>query len=274
MDHTSKWTVPRIRALKGERRIAVLTAYDYATARLVDEAGLPAILVGDSLGMTVLGYESTLPVTMEDMLHHTRAVVRGVTSALVVADMPFLSYQVSVEEGIDNAGRLIKNGGADAVKIEGGAFRKPLIEALVANGIPVMGHIGLMPQSVHTMGGYKIQGRDKSQAAQLEKDAVALEAAGVFSIVLEGVPSALGADITRMVAVPTIGIGAGPECDGQVLVLHDLIGLSGDSTPRFVKQYAPLGEKMREAFRAYRAEVESGVFPGPEHSYGSDPDKS
>jgi 3-methyl-2-oxobutanoate hydroxymethyltransferase len=271
MSKSRKWTVPGLQALKGKQRIAVLTAYDYPTARLVDEAGLPMILVGDSLGMTVLGYDSTLPVTMEDMLHHTRAVVRGVSRAIVIADMPFLSYQVSMEQGIDNAGRLLKDAGADAVKIEGGAFRRPLISALVANGIPVMGHIGLTPQSVRTMGGYKVQGRSLEQAEELKRDALELAGAGVFSLVLEGIPVDLARAITESLPIPTIGIGAGPHCDGQVLVLHDLLGINEDFEPTFVKRYAHLGKDMRTAFTAYREDVESGSFPGPEHGYGAKP---
>ena len=267
MKNSVKWTPDRLRALKGKRRFACLTAYDFATARLVDEAELPVVLVGDSLGMTVLGYETTLPVTMEQMLHHTAAVVRGVRKAMVVGDMPFLSYQASPGEAVANAGRFLKEAGADAVKIEGGRLRTETVRALVGNGIPVMGHLGLTPQSVRAMGGYKVQGRTAAAARALKSDAKALEAAGVFAIVLEGIPAPLARAITAAVGVPTIGIGAGPGCDGQVLVVNDLLGLSGDFTPRFVKRYAELGATMARAFAAYRDDVESGRFPGKEHCY-------
>jgi 3-methyl-2-oxobutanoate hydroxymethyltransferase len=262
-----RWTTTRIQAQKGKQKIACLTAYDYGTARLVDEAGIQLIIVGDSLGMTVLGYDSTLPVTMDDMLHHTRAVARGAPHALVVADMPFLSYQASLEQAIDNAGRLLKDGRAGAVKIEGGAFRRPTVEALVQNGIPVMGHIGLTPQSVKAFGGYKVQGRTPEQAARLLEDAHALSEAGCFAIVLEGIPAALSPSITSAVPVPTIGIGAGPGCDGQVLVIQDMLGMFSDVSPRFVKRYASLGETMNQAFRHYVQEVRDGEYPGPEHCY-------
>ncbi len=264
---TDRITTHRVRQMKGKTPIAALTAYDVVTARLLDEAGIPLLLVGDSLAMAVLGYEDTLPVTMEQMLHHTRAVVRGAARAMVVADMPFLSFQVSVEEGLRNAGRFLKEGGADAVKIEGGAFRAPLIRALVENGIPVMGHIGLTPQSVHAMGGYRVQGRSEESAAQLKEDAQAVQEAGCFVLVLEGVPAPLAKEITEAVDIPTIGIGAGPDTDGQVLVIHDLLGLSGEFRPKFVKQYAALGEAITEAVQTYRDEVEHRVFPGPEHTY-------
>jgi 3-methyl-2-oxobutanoate hydroxymethyltransferase len=267
MTEAAKWTVTRLRTLKGKAKIVSLTAYDFSTARLVDAAGIHLIIVGDSLGMTVLGYNSTIPVTMEDMLHHTRAVVRGVKRSLVVADMPFLSYQVSVEQAVDNAGRLLKDAGADAVKIEGGAFRAPVVQALIRNGIPVMGHIGLTPQSVRALGGYKVQGKTRASADQLKEDARALDEAGVFSMVLEGMPADLAGEITAAVTVPTVGIGAGPRCDGQVLVIHDLLGLYGDITPRFVKRYADVGAVIRDALAEYRKEVEEGTFPGKEHCY-------
>lgn len=262
-----KWTVDRIRQQKGKRRIVSLTAYDFTTARYVDEAGIHLIIVGDSLGMTMLGYDSTIPVTMDDMVHHARAVARGARSALVVADMPFLSYQVTQEAAVSHAGRLIKEGGADAVKIEGGAFRAATVRHLLANGIPVMGHIGLTPQSVRAFGGYKVQGKTTEAAAQLIEDAIALAEAGVFALVLEGMPAGLGADITAAVPVPTIGIGAGPGCDGQVLVVHDLLGIYEEMQPRFVKRYAAVGEVMRKAFAEYKREVEDGSFPGDEHCY-------
>lgn len=264
---TMRWTAEKIRALKGTAKVVCLTAYDCTTARMADEAGMHLLLVGDSLAMTVLGYASTLPVTMEQMLHHTAAVARGVVNALVVADMPFMSYQVSVEQALANAGRFIKEAGAHAVKLEGGAFRAETIRALVQNGIPVLGHIGLTPQSVLALGGYKVQGKVPAAAARLLEDARALEAAGVFAMVIECVPRALAAAITAAVRMPTIGIGAGPDCDGQILVTHDLLGLSGPTVPKFVKCYADLGARTAEAFRAYKADVESGRFPAAEHCY-------
>lgn len=269
IDSMKSWTTLKIRQAKGVAKLPCLTAYDHATAQLLDAAGIPLILVGDSLGMTVLGYDSTLPVTLEQMLHHTAAVARGVREALVVADMPFLSYQVSVAQGIENAGRFLKEAGADAVKIEGGAFRGDLVRALVINGIPVLGHIGLTPQSVREFGGYRVQGRSSEQAAALRADAQALCAAGVFALVLECVPAPLAAAITAEVPVPTIGIGAGAACDGQVLVSHDMLGLQESVRPRYVKRYAELARSMRAAFEAYAADVRTGVFPAPEHAYES-----
>ena len=262
-----KWTTSRIRDAKGQQKLACLTAYDYATATLIDGAGVPLALVGDSLAMAMLGYTTTLPVTMDEMLHHTAAVVRGIKDALVVADMPFLSYQVSLEQGIANAGRFIKEAGADAVKVEGGAFRAPLVEALKQNGIPVLGHIGLTPQSIKQVGGYKVQGRAPEQVAQLLADAAALEAAGCFALVLECVPEPVGQQLTAAVGIPTIGIGAGRYCDGQILVTHDMLGLHSTLTPRFAKRYAELGATMTAAFGAYKAEVEAGTFPSDEHAY-------
>lgn len=264
---TPKWTADRIKALKGTGRFACLTAYDFTTARWVDDAGLPLVLVGDSLASAMLGFATTLPVTMDQMLHHVAAVARGVASALVVADMPFMSYQVSTEQALANAGRFIKEAGADAVKLEGGAFRADTVRALVQNGIPVLGHIGLTPQSLRQMGGYKVQGRKHEDADRLVADAQALQAAGAFAIVVECVPGDLGRALTEAVTVPTIGIGAGPGCDGQVLVTHDLLGLSGQRVPSFVKQYAELGAQMKQAFLAYKAEVEAGDFPAAEHTY-------
>lgn len=266
MRTSPKWTVERLRGLKG-RRFACLTAYDFAIARLIDEAGFPLVLVGDSLGMTVLGYETTLPVTMEEMLHHTAAVVRGVRRALVVADMPFMSYQASVVEAVANAGRFLKKAGADAVKIEGGRLRVRTVRAMVDNGIPVMGHVGLLPQNVRAMSGYKVQGRTAETADALREDALALQEAGVFSLVLEGMPLAVARAITEAVAVPTIGIGAGPHCDGQILVLNDLLGLSGNFAPRFVRRYADLAKTLRAAFSRYRRDVEAGRFPQRRHCY-------
>jgi 3-methyl-2-oxobutanoate hydroxymethyltransferase len=257
-------TIHDLRAWKAEgERFAMLTAYDVATARILDEAGIPVLLVGDSVANNVLGYENTLPVTMDEMLHHTRAVARGATNALVVGDMPFLSYQVSVEDGVRNAGRFLKEGGAHAVKLEGPQVE--LTQRLVELGIPVMAHSGLTPQSVHGMGGYRVQGRGED-AARLLEEARALEKAGAFAIVLEGVPAELGAEITRALQIPTIGIGAGPGTDGQVLVINDLLGMS-DRLPRFAKAYAQVGRAIGDAAKAFAADVRSGAFPDQEHSY-------
>ncbi len=250
-----------------QEKISMLTSYDYSTAGLVDQAGLDMILVGDSLGNVVLGYENTLAVTMDDMVHHTRAVVRGTQNAMVVADMPFLSYHVSIEEAIRNAGRLIQEGGAQAVKLEGGVERVDVVKAILDAQIPVMGHIGLTPQSVNQFGGFKVQGKDLETARKLLRDAQALEKAGVFSIVLEGVPSALAKKVTEEVSVPTIGIGAGPDCDGQVLVINDMLGMFSDYVPKFVKKYVDLQPLILEALKAYKMEVEEGSFPGPEHGF-------
>ena len=263
----STWTTSRIRAAKGQQKLTCLTAYDFSTARLIDESEIQLILVGDSLAMTMLGYETTLPVTMTQMLHHTAAVARGVRNALVVADMPFLSYQVSVEQAIANAGRFIKEAGAGAVKIEGGALRCATVRALVENGIPVLGHIGLTPQSIREMGGYKVQGRTQERAGILMSDATALEEAGVFALVLECVPAELGAEITRNVGVPTIGIGAGNGCDGQVLVTHDVLGIQSQVHPKFVRRYADLAGAMKSAFAQFKQDVESGGFPSDAESY-------
>jgi 3-methyl-2-oxobutanoate hydroxymethyltransferase len=245
------------------KRFAMLTAYDFPTARILDEAGIPVLLVGDSLGSNVLGYENTLPVTMEEMLHHTRAVARGVREALVVGDMPFLSYQVSAEEGVRNAGRFLKEGGAHAVKIEGPQVE--LVHRLVDLGIPVMAHVGLTPQSVHGMGGYRVQGRGEAGARVLD-EALALEKAGAFAVVLEAMPAELGTEITRSLQVPTIGIGAGAGCDAQVLVLADVLGLS-ERPPKLAKAYADLRGEIDRAARAFAADVQDGRFPDPEHSY-------
>ncbi len=262
-------TVRDVRAFKERKeRFVMLTAYEALSARLLDEAGIPVLLVGDSLGMVVLGHDSTLPVTMEDMLHHTAAVARRVENALVVGDMPFMSYQGSVEEGIKNAGRFLKEAGANAVKLEGGGRVLDLVERLVEAGIPVMGHLGLTPQSVNQLGGYRVQGRSEEQAHELLKDAKDLEAAGIFSLVLEAVPSELAREVTKGLEVPTIGIGAGPHTDGQVLVFHDLLGITPGPAPKFVKRYAELGEEIKGAARAFAEEVAAGTYPGPEHSYG------
>src|SRR5918999_1346255 len=258
-------TIHDLRAWKAEgRRFAMLSAYDFPTARILDDAGIPVLLVGDSVANNALGYEDTLPVTMEEMLHHTRAVARGVGTALVVGDMPFLSYQVSIEEGIRNAGRFLKEGGARAIKLEGSQVE--LTARPVDLGIPVMAHVGLTPQSVHAMGGYRVQGRDEEAARRLLDQAHALEKAGAFAVVLEGIPSELAAEITRTVQIPTIGIGAGPYTDGQVLVINDLLGLN-ERVPRFVKRYANLREEIGRAVKAFAEDVEAGRFPDEERSY-------
>ncbi len=256
-----KVTVPAIRAMKGKERIGMLTAYDFPSAKVVDSAGTDIILVGDSLGMVVLGYPDTLSVTVDDMIHHTRAVTRGTARALVVGDMPYLSYHVSIEETVRNAGRFIQ-AGAHAVKIEGGKpTRIKTIEALIDAEIPVMGHIGLTPQSVNALGGFKVQGKGTEEARRLIDEAVALEQVGCFSVVLECVPTELGSYITDHISIPTIGIGAGLNCDGQVLVLHDLLGLYEGHTPKFVRKYANLADDMREAISRYLADVRNGQFP-------------
>lgn len=255
--------------MKAEGRpVTMLTAYDYPMARMVDEAGIDMILVGDSLGNVVLGYDSTLPVTMEDMLHHVKAVCRGVSRAMVVADMPFLSYQVSVEEAVRNAGRFLKETGAQAVKLEGGQEVAGAVRAIVNAGIPVVGHLGLTPQSIHQLGGFKVQGREERAARKLLSDARALEEAGAFCIVLECVPAPLAKVVTEKLQAVIIGIGAGPYCDGQVLVTHDLLGLYPKFTPRFVKKYLNLHENIAAALKQYKEEVEERTFPGPEHSFG------
>ncbi len=262
-----KWTAAKIKSLKGREKIAVLTAYDALSAAWVEAAELPAILVGDSLGMTVLGYESTLPVKMEEMLHHVAAVSRAAKQALVIADMPFMSYQPSIELGLENAGRFVKEAQADAVKLEGGALRAPLIKALVGNGIPVLGHIGLTPQSIKELGGYAVQGRGEEQVSKLMDDAMAVEQAGAFALVLECVPAILGGMISDALTIPTIGIGAGARCDGQVLVISDMLGLSGRPVPQFVKQFSNLHSQIAEAVSAFKAAVQDGKFPADEHGY-------
>ncbi len=264
----SRVTVLSLREMKerGEK-IAMLTAYDYPFANIVDEAGIEIILVGDSLGMVVLGYDSTIPVTLEDTIRHTQAVVRGTKSAMVVADMPFMTYQVSPSQALLNAGRLVQEAGAQAVKLEGGREVAKTVHTIVSAGIPVMGHLGLTPQSVHQLGGYKVQGRGEEAAARLKEDALILQEAGVFSIVLEAVPMDLAREVTESLYVPTIGIGAGPHCDGQVLVLHDLLGVFDRFTPKFVKRYAEIGQEVKRAIERYRDEVKQGLFPAEEHSY-------
>jgi 3-methyl-2-oxobutanoate hydroxymethyltransferase len=264
----SKIRITSLEEKKARREpISALSLADFTSARLADEAGIDFILVGDSLGQYFLGYENTLPVTMEEMLHHTRAVKRGVRYAMVVADMPFGSYQVSVKQGVKNATRFLKEAGAEAVKIEGGEKREELVRRILDAEIPVMGHIGLTPQSIHRMSGYKVQGKSLAAVEQLMRDAVTLERAGVFAMVLEGVPREVAAMITAEVHVPTIGIGAGPECDGQILVFHDLIGLSPDMPAKFVRQYADAAAVMTDAVQAYKSDIESRQYPSDEESY-------
>jgi len=246
--------------------ITMLTAYDYPTSLAMDKAGVDSILVGDSLGMVVLGYENTLPVTMEEMLHHCRAVARGAKTALLVGDMPFMSYQVSAEEALRNAGRFLQQGGMDAVKLEGGRERADAIRAITGSGIPVMGHLGLTPQSVNQLGGFRAQGKTAAAAKRLVEDALILEQAGCFSIVLESVPARLAELISKKISIPTIGIGAGAGCDGQVLVTHDLLGLFDRFTPKFVKKYSNFHAEMQKAFADYIEDVETGRFPAPEHT--------
>ena len=272
--NSAKVTVPELLQRKSlaadstnKKKITCLTAYDYPTARLMDEAGVDVVLVGDSVAMVVLGYESTLPLTMEESLHHTKAVRRAVQRALVVADMPFGTYQGDVHEALKNAVRFVKEAGAEAVKVEGGERRLEVIARLTEAEIPVMGHVGLTPQSVHAMGGYRVQGKTERAAEQLLRDARAVEAAGAFSIVLEGIPRELAAEITKSLRIPTIGIGAGPDCDGQVLVLHDLLGLTFQEPPKFARRYANVGEVISQAVREYCADVQGGNFPSDAESY-------
>ena len=263
-----KNTVVTFREAKlNKEKLTMLTAYDYSTAQAVDNSGINGILVGDSLGMVMLGYEDTLSVTMEDMIHHTKAVARGAKNSLVVADMPFMSYQTCVYDAVVNAGRLIKEGRAQAVKLEGGIEVCDKIEAIVKASIPVMGHIGLTPQSVNAFGGFKVQGKDEEAAKKLIEEALAIEKAGAFAVVLECVPAKLAAIISEKLSIPTIGIGAGVNCDGQILVYQDMLGLFSDFTPKFVKKYENLGEKMNIAFRKYIGEVKDGVFPAEEYSF-------
>lgn len=263
----TKWTAPKITALKGRQKIAMLTAGDTTTARLIDEAGIPCVLVGDSLGMTMLGYDSTIPVTLDQMLHHTAAVVRGVKNALVITDLPFMSYQASLEQALLSAGRCLKEAGADAVKVEGGTLRTETIRALTGNGIPVLGHIGILPQSIKSSGGYRVQGKTDADALRLLEEAKAVADAGAFALVLEGMPPDVAKEITGAIAIPTIGIGAGADCDGQVLVVHDVLGLTSGHVPKFAKRYAELGAAMTSAFAAYRREVENGTFPSDQYTY-------
>lgn len=263
-----KKTIPDFEKMKqaGEK-ISMLTAYDYPSAQLVEEAGVDTILVGDSLGMVVLGYDSTVPVTMEEMIHHTKAVRRGAAQTFVVADMPFMSY-ATIDSALINAGRLIKEGGADAVKLEGGIDIVPIVQSLTRAGIPVVGHIGLTPQTANQLGGFKVQGRDLESATQLVKDGQAIEQAGAFLLVLEAIPRQVAKQVSGALRIPTIGIGAGAECDGQVLVFHDILGLFKRFTPKFVKQYAELRSDCVNAIQQYHSEVKTGLFPSEEHTFG------
>jgi 3-methyl-2-oxobutanoate hydroxymethyltransferase len=267
-DGGNKVTTATLRARKGAaEKLAVVTAYDVVFARLADEAGIDAVLVGDSLGMVIQGEKSTLPVTVDDIVYHSRIVSRGVKRAHLIADMPFMSYQASVEDGMRAAGRLIKEGNAESIKLEGGVEVAELIRRLVAAGIPVMGHVGMTPQSVHQYGGFKIQGRTDAQRERILADARAVAEAGAYAMVIEAVPQSLAAEITQAVSAVTIGIGAGAACDGQVMVMHDLLGLEPAWKPRFVRRYAEMGKAVGEAFAAYAADVRSGRFPGPQESF-------
>lgn len=268
-----KFTVKSFQEAKNNnRKITMLTAYDYSMAKMVDEAGVDAILIGDSLGMVFQGNDSTLPVTVDEIIYHTKAVVRGSKRALIISDMPFMSYHVSKEDAVRNAGRLVKEGGAHAVKLEGGTKYAEIIKAIVDAQIPVMGHIGLTPQSVNAFGGFKVQGKDEAAAKQIIEDAKALENAGAFAITLEGIPAKLAKIVTETVNVPTIGIGAGKDCDGQVLVINDMMGMFSDFVPKFVKQYAKLNIDINTALKAYISEVASGAFPTDNHTFSIDSD--
>lgn len=266
-----KFTVKSFQEAKNNnQKITMLTAYDYSMAKMVDEAGIDAILIGDSLGMVFQGNDSTLPVTVDDIIYHTKAVVRGANRALIVSDMPFMSYHISKEDAVHNAGRIVKEGGAHAVKLEGGAKYAHIIEAIVDAQIPVMGHIGLTPQSVNAFGGFKVQGKDEAAAKQIIEDAKAIEKVGVFAITLEGIPAKLAKLVTESVSVPTIGIGAGKDCDGQVLVINDMLGLFSDFVPKFVKQYAKLNGDINNALKEYIREVDTGEFPTQAHTFSID----
>ncbi|CAI7988887.1 3-methyl-2-oxobutanoate hydroxymethyltransferase [Geodia barretti] len=261
-------TVPEVCSMKEKgEKIVCLTAYDYCLARILDESGIDILLVGDSLGSVVQGHDSTLPVTVDDVIYHTKAVVRGRRRALVVSDMPFMTFQLGVDEAKRNAGRLVQEGGAESVKLEGGVTQAATIEGLVKMGVPVMGHVGLTPQSVHQFGGYRIQGRGEADARAILDDAMAVEQAGAFAVVLEGMPVQLAREITQRVSIPTIGIGAGMHCDGQILVVHDMLGLFDDFTPKFVKRYANLKETIGGAVRSYMEEVRTEAFPAEEHTF-------
>lgn len=264
----SRITVTNLKEMKSRKeKISMITAYDFPSARIAAEAGIDTILVGDSLGMALLGYDTTLPVTMDVMIHHTKAVTRGSGDCMVIGDMPFLSYHLSREQAVANAGRFLQEGGAQAVKLEGGQERLEVIQAIISAGIPVLGHIGLTPQSIHQMGGYKVQGKDREQAQKLIADARRLEEAGIFALVLECVPAPMAELITSSLNIPTIGIGAGPACDGQVLVWHDLMGITQNMKPKFVKRYADMYSGMLGALRLYKDDVKQGTFPAPEHTF-------
>ena len=268
---SQKITIRDIKAMKASgERIPMVTAYDYTTALQADDAGIPLVLVGDSLGMVVLGYDSTIPVTMEDMLHHTKAVSRGVKTALVVADLPFMSYRIDETQALSNAARLIQEGGARSVKLEGGENVARTVHRIADSGIPVMGHVGLTPQSIHGLGGYRARGRDLGEACRMVRDALALEEAGAYSVVLELVPAPLAGLISRRLSIPTIGIGSGSLCDGQVQVAHDMLGLYTDFLPKHAKQYATLGYAIRDAFRSFAQEVKDGSFPTERESVSMD----
>jgi len=264
-----KLTVPQFKALKDQgKKFALVTAYDVLFASIIDKTPIEMILVGDSMGMVVFGYNSTVPVTMEDIIHHTKPVVSGAPGTFIVGDMPFGSYNVSVEDAIRNANRILKEGGADAIKLEGGKNVVHIVEAMVNGGIPVMGHIGLTPQTASMLGGFKVQGKDAEAAKQLIEDAIALEKAGAFAIVLECIPSPVAQIITKQISIPTMGIGAGPHCDAQVLVTQDLLGMFDRFVPKFVKQYAKLNGQMVDALNQFYQESQDGIFPGPEYSFG------
>lgn len=272
---SKKLTAPAIRARKNAGpKISAVTAYDATMARLLDEAGVDVILVGDSLGMVVQGLPNTLPVTVDEVCYHARAVARAIRRAHLVGDLPFMSYQASIEQALVSSGRLLKEGGCEAVKLEGGEALADTVRAIVRAGIPVMGHVGLTPQSVHAMGGFRVQGKGEDAAARIVADARAIEQAGAYSLVIEGVPADLAHRITDAVSIPTIGIGAGPECDGQVLVCYDLLGMVRDLKPKFVKRYAELGDAVVDATRAFVEEVRSGAFPAAEHSFGMAPPRT
>ena len=264
-------TMADIRASKGQRKLVMITAYDYTAARLIDETGVDFILVGDSLGMVMLGREDTVSVTLDEMIHHCKAVKRGARKAFIVADMPFMTYETGCRDALENAGRLFRESGVRAVKLEGGMSILPQVRALVGAGIPVMGHIGLTPQRIAQLGGFKVQGKNAGAAVRILKEAKALEEAGCFAVVLEAVPAPLADAVTKALRIPTIGIGAGAGCDGQVLVLHDMLGLYPDFTPRFVKKYAQLGNAVKQAVREYASEVRDGVFPTDAHSFAMAP---
>jgi len=266
-----KVTIAELKQKKAAgEKITMMTAYDYPTAVMVDQAGIDAVLIGDSLGMVMLGYDSTVPVTMDEMIHHCKAVRRGTKAGFIIGDMPFMSYQVSVEKAVENAGRFIKEAGCDSVKLEGGTEMAHVVNAIVKAGIPVCAHIGLTPQTATMLSGFKVQGKDAESARKLVQSAGALEDAGAFMIVMECIPSLLAAKITKELHIPTIGIGAGKDCDGQVLVYHDLTGLFERFTPKFVKQYVNLSSNIKEALMQFKSEVENGVFPGPEHAFSMD----